>query len=149
MMVKRIFIIVMLFIAIAMSLFPAQNDENQETIVFQLSADDSMVIAQQLASVQNNIKIMLDNGIECSDLIRSLKEAESVFENLKTSVEIKDPGASKDLLLLKISAVDSKARERVNMHKRMNLLYQIMVISGMCVIIMMILYSIYMYSKRK
>jgi|GEM_PF-660465 hypothetical protein len=127
------------------------KDEQQplpaETVL--LSGKDSALIASKLAASQNLIKSMMQDDIETADFIPELKEAEKIFDSLKSSTEIKDPVAVKDMLLAKLEILDIKAQDRISLHKRMDLLYQFMVISGIIVGILILIYSIYMYSRRK
>lgn len=144
-------VIFFLLSMLAVPIFSAK-EKDQEVIpveTIRLSGEDSALIASKLSVSQNMVKSMMQDDIETADLIPMLKEAEKIFDSLKTSTDIKDPVAVKDMLLAKLSALEIKAQDRIYLHKRMNLLYQIMVVSGMLLIIIMIAYSIYMFSKRK
>ncbi|HPS56728.1 MAG TPA: hypothetical protein PK514_01355 [Spirochaetota bacterium] len=150
-MYKKGLILFFLLSILAAPLFSAKEKEQEvipvETI--RLSGEDSALIASKLSVSQNLVKSMMQDEIEAADLIPMLKECEKIFDSLKSSTDIKDPFAVKDMLLAKLAALESKAQERIYLHKRMNLLYQIMVVSGMLIIVVMIVYSIYMFSKRK
>ena len=142
---------VFLFFAIvAVPLYSAKvEDQTSSVETVRLSGEDSAMIASKLSEAQKLIKLMMKEDIESADLIPLLKENEKIYDNLKTSTDIKDPVAVKEMLLAKLAAFEGKAQDRIYLHKRMNLMYQIMVISGMLAIILMIIYSIYMFSKRK
>ncbi len=118
-----------------------------ETI--RLSGEDSAMIASKISAAQNLVKSMMQDDIETADLIPILKETEKIFDSLKSSTDTGDPSAMKDLLLARLAGLENKAQDRIYLHKRMNLFYQIMVVSGMIVIVVLIVYSIYMFSKRK
>lgn len=147
----RLIIILLLFLA-PIQLFPAQTGEEQRSepaAVFKLSGEDNVIMAQKLSTAQARVKSMVQKNIECADLISQLKEAEKIYESLKTSPDIKDPVVLKDLLLARLSALDNEAQRRIALNARMELIYQFMVLAGLLVIIAMIVYSLYMYSKRK
>lgn len=118
-----------------------------ETI--RLSGEDSAMIASKISAAQNLVKSMMQDDIETADLIPILKETEKIFDSLKSSTDTGDPAAMKDLLLARLAGLENKAQDRIYLHKRMNLFYQIMVVFGMIVIVVLIVYSIYMFSKRK
>lgn len=144
--------VVVTFAILAVPLYSARKvvpepEPVVETI--RLSGEDSALIASKLSAAQNLVKSMIQDEIDTSDLIPLLKESEKTFYFLKSSPDIKDPVALKDMLLARLASLEVKAQERITLHKRMNLLYQIMVVSGMIVIIVMIIYSIYMFSRRK
>ncbi len=149
---KRIIIFLLLAILPVPLLSKKNVKEEQQPLpveTVRLSGEDSALIASRLSVSQNFVKSMMQDDIETADLIPELKEAEKIFDSLKSSTEIKDPAAVKDMLIAKLAILENRAQERINLHKRMNLLYQIMVISGMLIIVVMIIYSIYMYSQRK
>ena len=152
-MFKKGMILVFILSILAVPLFSAKSAKEEEQVVpaetVRLSGEDSALIASKLSEAQNIVKTMMRNDIETSDLIPILKESENIFDSLKTSTDIKDPVAVKDMLLAKISILESRAQDRIYLHRRMNLLYKVMVISGMLVIVMLIVYAIYMYIKRK
>lgn len=147
---KKGIIIFFLLSLLSIPLFSAKVEELVPPVEpLRLSGEDSALIASKLSVSQNLVKYMMQNDIETADLIPMLKENEKIFDSLKSSTDIKDPFTVKDMLLLKLSILESRAQDRISLHRRMNLMYQIMVVSGMLLIVLMIVYSIYMYSKRK
>lgn len=152
-MCKKGMILVFILSMAAVPLFSAKTAKGEEQVVpvetLRLSGEDSALIASKLSEAQNMIKTMMRSDIETSDLIPILKESEKIFDSLKSSPDIKDPFAVRDLLLAKIAILESRAQDRIELHRRMNLLYKVMVLSGMLVIVVLIIYSIYMYTKRK
>jgi len=141
----------LLFAAFVLPLSPAgKNEEKPAPVaVFMLSGEDNVLMAQKLSSVQAEIQLMVSRNLECSDLVEQLKDAEKIYETLKTSTEVKDPVAMKDLFLAKLASVESEAGKRITFNSRMDLIYQSMIITCMLIIVAMIIYSMYMYSKRK
>ncbi len=146
-MMKKLFALALMFFFIGiLSLYAA---EEKKVIPANFSGQDSALIAQKLSAAQSRMKQLIDNNIDCSDLMSRLAETQKKFDELKSSLEIKDPAASRDLLLASIESIEARAAERMLLNRRMDVIYQIMVILGMLAIVLMIVYSIYMYSKRK
>lgn len=152
-MYKKGMLLLFILSILAVPLFSAKTVKEEQEILpvetVRLSGEDSALIASKLSVAQNMVKSMMQNDIETADLIPVLTESEKIFDSLKTSTDIKDPVVLKDLVLARLAALEIKAQDRIYLHKRMNLLYQIMVVTGMLLIVIMIVYSIYMFSKRK
>ena len=145
----RLIVILFLFL-IPFQLFSAVKEQkNEPAAIFKLSGADNVLMAQKLSTAQGRVNSMVQRNIECSDLMSQLKEAEKIYESLKTSPDIKDPVVLKDLLLTRLSILDTEAQRRIATNSRMDLIYQTMIITGLVLIVLMIIYSIYMYSKRK
>lgn len=147
----RLIIILLLFV-IPAQIYPAEKEQQKEpaaAAVFRLSGEDNVLMAQKLSAAQGRVKLLIQKNIESGDLVSQLREAEKIYETLKTSPDVKDPVVTKELLLAKLSSLDSEAQRRIALNSRMDLIYQMMVITAMVLIVMMIIYSLYMYSKRK
>lgn len=152
-MYKKGMLLLFILSILAVPLFSAKAAKDEQELVpvetVRLSGEDSALIASRLSAAQNMVKSMMQNDIETADLIPVLTDSEKIFDSLKTSTDIKDPAVLRDLVLARLAALEIKAQDRIYLHKRMNLLYQIMVVTGMLLIVIMIVYSIYMFSKRK
>lgn len=111
--------------------------------------NDFSSIEKRFKTVDESINYLKTKNIDINDIITLYTEAESLFREVKYASELKDYDMSVRFLSHKISILEEKSLERVSLAKRMDLMYILMVSMGAAIIVIMSLYSIYMYSRRK
>lgn len=147
-MVKRLLplIILLLFFTLSFSYAAEQKDEVPPQT---FSAEDIAAFEKKFREIDVYMNFFKMKMVEHDDIILLYTDAERLFRDLKTSPDISDIKLAREHLNTKIDIVESRARQKVSYIKRMDFMYQAMVILGLGIIVYMAIYSIYMYVRRK
>lgn len=148
-MVKRILPLVILLSTVAFSYSYAAAPKEETPPPQTLSAEDIASFEKKFREIDVYMNFFKEKMVEHDDIILLYTEAERQFRDLKTSPDISDIKLAKEYLNTKIDILDNKAKQKVSYIKRMELMYQTMVIMGLGIIVYMSIYSIYMYIRRK
>ena len=111
--------------------------------------NDFSSIEKKFKAIDESVNYLKTKNIDINDILTLYAEAESLFREVKYASELKDYDMSVRFLNHKISILEEKSLDRVSLAKRMDLMYILMVSMGVAIIVIMSLYSIYMYSRRK
>ncbi len=142
-MIRKLMISGLLFVFFTGSPLLSQNELPQNV------ENDFSSIEKRFKNVDESINYLKTKNIDINDIITIYTEAESLFREVKYASELKDYDMSVRFLSHKISILEEKSLERVSLAKRMDLMYILMVSIGVTIIVILSLYSIYMYSRRK
>jgi hypothetical protein len=143
---KKLFIpaiILLLFICSGLS------SQDNTSVRNPLTPEELIYFDEMLSIARNNINYLNREQIESDQIKKRYAEAENLFFALRHSEGIKDPDLLKRYLTTLTSELVNESGDRVDFVKRMNLLYWMMVSIGLMIIVTLIIYSIYMYAKRK
>ena len=148
-MIKRVILpsllMLLLFnVSFAVTAEPVEQEQAQT-----FSPEDISAFEKKFKEIDVYIDYLKAKMVEHNDIISMYTEAERLFRDLKTSPDIKDIELSRQHLKLKLEILEEKAEQKVSYIKRMDFMYQAMLILGMTMIIFMVVYSIYMYARRK
>jgi len=141
-MIRKFIISGLLFIFFAGTLLFSQSELNN-------NANDIILFEKRFKAVDESLNYLKSKNIDSNDIITIYAEAESLFREVKYASELKDYDMTIRFLSQKLLILEEKSLERVSLARRMDLMYILMVSMGIGVIIVMSLYSIYMYSRRK
>lgn len=114
-----------------------------------LLVDEILHYEEMISVVKDNIAFLNEEQIETDNMKRLLSEAEGLFFSLRYVEDIKDPELMKRHLSNIVADLVQASGERVAFVQRMNLLYWMMLSIGLFIVFLMLIYSIYMYSRRK
>lgn len=136
---------------------PLFSEKAQKTPVQQIqqeelpkdTARDISPFEKRFKNINQSISYLKDNNIDYSDITAIYSEAESLLKDIKNNSDFKDYDMTIKFLSGKISILEEKTADRVSLAKRMNFLYIVMVSMGLGIIVVISLYSIYLYSRRK
>lgn len=142
-MIRKLIVSGLLFVFFTGTPLLSQNEMPQNT------ENDFSSIEKRFKTIDDSINYLKTKNIDINDIITIYTEAESLFREVKYTSELKDYDMSVRFLSHKISILEEKSLERVSLAKRMDLMYILMVSMGAAIIVIMSLYSIYMYSRRK
>ncbi len=145
-MIRKLMIYGLLFIFfIGIPLF----SQTAQTELPQNIENDFSSIEKKFKAIDESISYLKTKSIDINDILTLYSEAESLFREVKYASELKDYDMSVRFLNHKISILEEKSLDRVSLAKRMDLMYILMVSMGAAIVIIMSVYSIYMYSRRK
>jgi len=113
------------------------------------TANEILSFEQRFKAVDESMNYLKSKNIDSNDIISVYTDAESLFRELKYTSELKDYDMAVRFLSHKLSVLEEKSSDRVSLARRMDLMYILMVSMGIIIIVVMSLYSIYMYSRRK
>jgi ABC-type iron transport system FetAB ATPase subunit len=113
------------------------------------SAEEISAFDKKFKEIDVYMNFFREKMVEHDDIIKSYTDAERLFRDLKTSPDISDINLAREHLNTKIDNLEGKAKQKVSYIRRMDFMYQTMVILGLGIIIFMVVYSIYMYLRRK
>jgi len=114
-----------------------------------LKPEDLVYFDEMLLISKNNIDFLNKEQIEADEIRTKYAEASNLYFALRHSADIKDPDLLKRYLTALTSELVNESGNRVDFVKRMNFLYWMMVGIGLLIIITLLVYSVYMYAKRK
>lgn len=146
-MIKRVILPSLLMLLLFNVSFAVTPEPVEQPLTF--SPEDVSAFEKKFKEIDVYMDYLKAKMVEHNDIISMYTEAERLFRDLKTSPDIKDVELSRQHLKLKLEILEEKARQRVSYLKRMDFMYQSMLILGMIMIIFMVVYSIYMYARRK
>ncbi len=139
---KKLCFLLLFFFSTALSLYAAESENI-------LLTEDIQRIEEKLKIINNNITYLKNEQVDYIEFTEKLDEAEKLYYDLKFSDQIKDVVITRKLLTSNLTELISLTQRRVAFVKRMELMYRLMVVMGMSIIIILLVYSIYMYSRRK
>ena len=114
-----------------------------------LKPEELIYFDEMLSIAKNNIDFLNREQIDADEIKKGYAEASNVFFTLRNSPDVKDPDLLKRYLTVLTSDLVNESGDRVDFVKRINLLYWMMVSIGLIIIIIILIYSIYMFAKRK
>ncbi len=114
-----------------------------------LSADEITAFEKKFKEIYIYMNFFREKMVEHDDIIKSYTDAERLFRDMKTSPDISDINLAREHLNTKIEILEGKAKQKVSYIKRMDFMYQTMIVLGLLIIVFMAVYSIYMYIRRK
>ncbi len=114
-----------------------------------LKPEELIYFDEMLSIAKNNIDFLNREQIDADEIKTRYAEASNLFFTLRNSQDLKDPDLLKRYLTVLTSDLVDESGDRVDFVKRMNLLYWMMVSIGMMIIITLLIYSVYMFAKRK
>ena len=139
-------ILVLLLFSFSVSHGARQDDENEPRI---FSAEEISSFEQKFREIDVYMEYFREKMVEHNDIIDVYTDAERLFRDLKTSPDISDIDLAREHLNAKLEILREKAEQRMSYIKRMDLMYQTMTILGLIIIVFMVVYSIYMFARRK
>ncbi len=148
-MVKRILPLIILLSTFTFCYSYAAVPKDETPPPQTLSAEEIASFEKKFREIDGYMNFLKEKMVEHDDIILLYTDAERLFRDLKTSPDISDIKIAKEYLNTKIDILDNRAKQKVSYIKRMELMYQSMVIMGLGIIIYMSIYSIYMYIRRK
>lgn len=119
------------------------------TAINSVKPEELIHLEEMLSIVKANIDFLTSEQIEVDAIKKRYAEAENLFFALKYSHEIRDPELLKRYLLSTADELVNESGDRVDFVKRMTFLYWMMVGFGLLLILTLLVYSVYMYAKRK
>lgn len=147
---KHIFSCLLLVFIIGVPIFPQnQTPVDNTTTKTALNQDELSSIEKRFKSIDESIVYLKKKNVDINDIITMYADAENMLKELKYNSELKDYYMTLRYLADKLSIIDEKTSERLTLAKRMNLIYILMVGMGLSIVLIMGLYSIYMYLGRK
>jgi hypothetical protein len=114
-----------------------------------LSADEITAFEKKFKEIDIYMNFFREKMVEHDDIIKSYTDAERLFRDMKTSPDRSDINLAREHLNTKIEILEGKAKQKVSYIKRMDFMYQTMIVLGLLIIVFMAVYSIYMYIRRK
>lgn len=147
-MVKKILSMIILTLVISLN-FSYAADIKDEIQPQTFSAEEISVFEKKFKEIDIYMNFFREKMVEHDDIISSYTDAERLFRDLKTSPDISDINLAREHLKTKIEILEGKAKQKVSYIRRMDFMYQTMVILGLAIIVFMAVYSIYMYVRRK
>jgi cell division protein FtsL len=140
---KKFMILLILFISFSGTALFSQNEflKNYEGEISELES--------RFRNITESLDYLKKKNVDSNDIITMYTETESLFRELKLVSELKDYDIINRFLQHRLTALEEKTLERVSLAKRMDFIYIIMVTMGSVAIIVMSVYSVYMYSRRK
>jgi len=113
------------------------------------SIEEISAFEKKFKEIDVYMNFFREKMVEHDDIIKSYTDAERLFRDLKTSPDISDINLARELLNTKIDILEGRAKQKVSYIKRMDFMYQTMIVLGLAIIVFMVIYSIYMYLRRK
>ncbi|HOP28731.1 MAG TPA: hypothetical protein P5120_01660 [Spirochaetota bacterium] len=147
-MVKKILSMIILNLVIIYNFSNAADIKN-EIQPQTFSAEEITVFEKKFKEIDTYMNFFREKMVEHDDIIKTYTDAERLFRDLKTSPDISDINLAREHLNTKIEVLESKAKQKVSYIKRMDFMYQTMIVLGLAIIVFMVIYSIYMYVRRK
>lgn len=147
-MVKKLLSIIILFFVISAGFLYAA-DPKMEYQPQTLSAEEISAFEKKFKEIDVYMSFFREKMVEHDDIIKAYTDAERLFRDLKTAPDISDINLAREHLDTKIEILEGKAKQKVSYIRRMDFMYQTMVILGLGIIVFMVIYSIYMYVRRK
>lgn len=144
---KLLFMIILSLIVLLNFSYAVETREEIQPQTF--SAEEISVFDKKFKEIDVYMNFFREKMVEHDDIIKSYTDAERLFRDLKTSPDISDINLAREHLNTKIDNLEGKAKQKVSYIRRMDFMYQTMVILGLAIIIFMVVYSIYMYLRRK
>ncbi len=141
---KNYFLFLLLVFSLSLSAF--SQDNKTEAI---LHVDEARYFEQMLSVIKDNIEFLSKEQIETGDMKSRYAEANNLFFSLRNSSDIKDFNLTKRYLTTLVADLVQESEDRVAFVQRMELLYWMMLSIGLFIVFLMLIYSIYMYSRRK
>jgi hypothetical protein len=141
---KKVFLLPILIISLSISAYSQEHKAGSTLLV-----DETLHFEEMFSVVKDNIAFLTEEQMETDNMKRLLSEAEGLFFRLKYLEDIKDPELMKRHLSTIVADLVQESGERVAFVQRMNLLYWMMLSIGLFIVFLMLVYSIYMYSRRK
>lgn len=141
---KNFLLLPALIICMSLSLFGQDNIQSNS-----LNVDEILHFEEMLSVIKSNIAFLSEEQIETGDMKNRFSEAGNLFFSLKNSSDIKDFELMKKYLNTIISELAQESGDKVAFVKRMELLYWMMLSIGLVIVLMILVYSIFMYSRRK
>ncbi len=145
-MIKKLIPLVMLLLFISLS-FAAEPVPDTQLRTF--SAEEISNFEKRFREIDIHMNYLKEKMVEQEEIISMYAETERLFRELKTSPDISDLNMAREYLTSKLNILEETSKERVSYVRRMDFMYQAMVVMGMAIIIFMIIYSIYMFARRK
>jgi len=140
---RKLMIFVFFFISFTgVSLYSQNEIITSNTIDFSEFEKKLKLIDEKMAYLKNN-------SIESNDIITLYKEADSLYQGLKNGGENRDSDQAQKFLSYKLSVLEEKSTERISFARSMDIIYILMTGMGLAIVIIMSIYSGYMYSRRK
>jgi hypothetical protein len=144
---KLLFMIILSLIVLLNFSYAVETKEEIQPQTF--SAEEISAFDKKFKEIDVYMNFFREKMVEHDDIIKSYTDAERLFRDLKTSPDISDINLAREHLNTKIDNLEGKAKQKVSYIRRMDFMYQTMVILGLGIIIFMVVYSIYMYLRRK
>ncbi len=144
---KLLFMIILSLIVLLNFSYAVETKDEIQPQTF--SAEEISAFDKKFKEIDVYMNFFREKMVEHDDIIKSYTDAERLFRDLKTSPDISDINLAREHLNTKIDNLEGKAKQKVSYIRRMDFMYQTMVILGLGIIIFMVVYSIYMYLRRK
>jgi len=141
---KKVFLLPILIIFLSISVYSQEHKAGSTLLV-----DEILHFEEMFSVVKDNIAFLTEEQMETDNMKRLLSEAEGLFFRLRYVEDIKDPELMKRHLSTIVADLVQESGERVAFVQRMNLLYWMMLSIGLFIVFLMLVYSIYMFSRRK
>lgn len=142
-MIKKVLIAGFLSLFCAVTpLFP-QND-----VLIDNTADISS-FEKRFKAIDETVLYLKKHNIDISDITPIYSEAEALFREIRYPSSLKDYNMASKFLSEKLTIVEEKSSDKVSFSKSMNIIYILMLTMGCSIVIVMTIYSAYMYSRRK
>lgn len=147
-MVKKLLPLIILLSIFSLT-FSFAEEQEEEIQPQTFSADEIAAFEKKFREIDAYMKYFKEKMVEHDDIISMYTDTERLFRELKTSPDISDISLAREHLNTKLEILDTKAKQKVSYIRRMDFMYQTMVILGLAIIVFMVLYSIYMFVRRK
>lgn len=147
-MVKKLLPLIILLSIFSLT-FSFAEEQEEEIQPQTFSADEISAFEKKFREIDVYMKYFKEKMVEHDDIISMYTDTERLFRELKTSPDISDISLAREHLNTKLEILDTKAKQKVSYIRRMDFMYQTMVILGLAIIVFMVLYSIYMFVRRK
>ncbi|HOK02323.1 MAG TPA: hypothetical protein PKX79_06685 [Spirochaetota bacterium] len=125
------------------------KEENLNLAQKTFSQEDIQLFENRFKDIKGHLDFFNDRAVEYNEILKLYTEADKLFRDFKTSPDVGDVALAKELLESKLSILEEKVRLKYVSIRKMEILYTTMVFSGLGIIIFMVIYSIYMYLRRK
>lgn len=145
-MIKKLLSLIILFLLFSFSYAAELKDE---PLAQTFSAEEIAAFEKKFKEIDVYMNYLKDKMVEHNDIITMYSDTERIFRDFKTSPDISDIVLAREFLNSKLDILEEKAKQKVSYTRRMDFMYQTMVILGLASIIYMVIYSIYMYVRRK
>jgi len=147
-MAKKLLSMIILSLILSLNFsFAAETRDEIQPQTF--SAEEISAFEKKFKEIDVYMNFFREKMVEHDDIIKAYTDAERLFRDLKTSPDISDINLAREHLNTRIDILEGKAKQKVSYIKRMDFMYQTMVVLGLVIIIFMAVYSIYMYIRRK
>lgn len=142
-MIKKMVICSMLMICFSGSYLFSQNDSASPL------PPETTALEKKFKSIDESIDYLRKRNVEVNDLVALSNEAAEMLKDIKTPGENKDYNTLTKFLSFKLTVLEEKINSRTSLAKSINIIYTLLSVFGISIVLIMVVFSVIMYSRRK